>query len=86
MNSWPVTLDDMTNNSSYLANHHPSALSLWSAIRVWVQTRIQESAERRQLRRELAPYRNVLATVGAGENAASWEFRDVLLADVKRSA
>lgn len=76
----------MTNTSTYLANHHPSALSLWSATRVWVRTRAQESAERRQLRRELAPYRNLLATVGAGENAASWEFRDVLLDDLKRSA
>jgi hypothetical protein len=76
----------MTNNTSHLANHHPSAVRLWSAIRVWVRTRIQESAERRQLRRELAPYRNLLATVGAGENAASWEFRDVLLDDLKRSA
>ena len=76
----------MTNTSTYLAEHSPSARGLWSATRVWVHTRTQDSAARRQLRRELAPCRNLLATVGAGENSASWEFRDVLLDDLQRSA
>ena len=75
----------MTNTSTYLANHHPSALRLCSETRAWAQTRAQESAGRRHLRRELAPCGNLLATVGAGENAASWEFRDVLLDGLKRS-